>query len=532
MPTNNTSSPGPAVLLILDGWGHREARDNNAIALAETPVWDDLLSRYPHTLIHTSGLKVGLPEGQMGNSEVGHMNLGAGRIVYQSLTRINKAISDGAFYSNPVLTSAVDATLARDSTLHVIGLLSPGGIHSHEDQIAAMIELAERKGCKRIALHALLDGRDTPPRCAEASLQRFSEHFTASGSGRIATIVGRYFAMDRDQRWDRVEQAFNAICHGAAPHTATSATDALAAAYARGENDEFVEATAIRAPDAPAAAMQDGDVVVFMNFRADRARELTQAFTEPDFDGFERGAMPVLARFVSLTEYAKGLKAECAFAPESLHNGLGEYLAGLDKTQLRIAETEKYAHVTFFFSGGREQEYLGETRILVPSPDVATYDLKPEMSAFEVTDRLVEAIQARRFDTVICNFANGDMVGHTGILDAAIKAVEVLDACMGRIVSAVLEENGACLITADHGNVEQMCDPDSGQPMTSHTNGPVPLVCVSHRNLELAADGSLCDVAPTLLDLMQLPLPAEMTGHSLIRATDSMPGQPPASGNG
>jgi 2,3-bisphosphoglycerate-independent phosphoglycerate mutase len=333
--------------------------------------------------------------------------------------------------------------------------------------------------------------------------------------------------MDRDKRWDRVEQAFQAICHGNARFAAESAAQALAAAYTRGENDEFVQATVIRPTGSTAPGMQDGDVVVFMNFRADRARELTLAFTEPAFDGFERGKVPALASFVTLTEYAKGLKVQCAFGPESLDNGLGEYLSGLGKTQLRIAETEKYAHVTFFFSGGREQEYPGETRILVPSPKVATYDLQPEMSAYEVTDKLVEAIHARRFDAIICNFANGDMVGHTGVLEAAIKAVEVLDACLGRIVAAVLEERGICLITADHGNVEQMRDPESGQAMTSHTKGPVPLVCVSRKHIQLVDNGSLCDVAPTLLDLMQVPVPPEMTGHSLIAGTPA-----PTSGHG
>ena len=519
MPDHKPSSTGPAVLLILDGWGYREPADDNAISLAHTPVWDRLLTQYPHTLIHTSGMKVGLPEGQMGNSEVGHMNLGAGRVVYQSLTRINKAIADGEFFDNPVLAGAVDTVLQQQSTLHVVGLLSDGGIHSHEDQIAAMIELAERRGCRRIALHAILDGRDTPPRSAEASLQRFSRHFAESGSGRIASIVGRYFAMDRDKRWDRVAQAFNAICHDQAEHLAESASAGLAAAYARGENDEFVQATVIRAPDAGAQPMQDGDVVVFMNFRADRARELTLAFTAADFDGFDRGALPALGSFVTLTEYAKGLDVQVAFGPESLANGLGEYLAARGKTQLRIAETEKYAHVTFFFSGGREQEYKGETRILVPSPKVATYDLKPEMSAPEVTDKLVEAIHSRQFDAIICNYANGDMVGHTGVLEAAIKAVEVVDACLGRIVEATLAENGSCLITADHGNVEQMRDPESGQAMTAHTNGPVPLVCVGSGCDALADGGSLCDVAPTLLDLMHLPVPREMSGHSLLSPT-------------
>jgi 2,3-bisphosphoglycerate-independent phosphoglycerate mutase len=511
-----SKAPGPALLLILDGWGHREATDHNAIALAHTPVWDRLLLQYPHTLIHTSGMKVGLPEGQMGNSEVGHMNLGAGRVVYQSLTRINKSIADGDFFTNPALLGAVDATKANNSTLHIMGLLSDGGIHSHEDHIAAMIELAQRLGCRKILLHALLDGRDTPPRCAEVSLRRFTELFAAKGCGAIASVAGRFYGMDRDKRWDRVEKAFNAICHGQAEQRAATAVDALNAAYARDENDEFVAPTLICPNGRAPARMQDGDAVVFMNFRADRARELTLAFTDPAFKGFDRGALPKLSRFVTLTEYAEGLHVDVAFAPENLDNSLGEYLAGLGKTQLRIAETEKYAHVTFFFSGGREQEYKGETRILVPSPRVATYDLQPEMSAIEVTDKLVEAIHSGRFDAIICNYANGDMVGHTGVLGAAIKAVETLDACLGRITDAVLATNGSCLITADHGNVEQMLDPESGQAMTSHTTGPVPLVCVSNRHLKLRDGGSLCDVAPSLLALMQIPAPPEMTGHSLV----------------
>jgi 2,3-bisphosphoglycerate-independent phosphoglycerate mutase len=511
-----TNAKGPAVLLILDGWGHREASDHNAIALAQTPVWDQLLVTCPHTLIHTSGMKVGLPDGQMGNSEVGHMNLGAGRVVYQSLTRINKSIADGDFYDNPVLNEAVQQVLDHHSTLHIIGLLSDGGIHSHEDQIAAMIELAERKGCRRICLHALLDGRDTPPRIAAKSLQRFTAHFQKTGSGCITTICGRFYGMDRDQRWDRVEQAFNAICHGTAKYSAVSAVAGLQEAYARDENDEFVAPTLILPAGSAALPMQQHDAIVFMNFRADRARELTQVFIDSHFKGFEKGQVPELSRFVTLTEYARDLNVSVAFPPESLDNGLGEYLAGLGKTQLRIAETEKYAHVTFFFSGGREQEYPGETRILVPSPKVATYDLQPEMSAFEVTDKLVEAIRSGKFDAIICNYANGDMVGHTGILSAAIKAVEVLDQCLGRILDAVSEVQGSCLITADHGNVEQMLDPDSGQAMTSHTNGPVPLVCVSPEPWVLRDEGSLCDVAPTLLQLMHLDQPPQMSGHSLL----------------
>jgi 2,3-bisphosphoglycerate-independent phosphoglycerate mutase len=512
-----TSSTGPTLLLILDGWGHRDSTDHNAIALARTPVWSKLLTQRPHTLIHTSGMKVGLPEGQMGNSEVGHMNLGAGRVVYQSLTRINKSIRDGDFYDNPVLNAAVDQAVQHDSQLHLIGLVSDGGIHSHEDQIAAMIELAARKGCRKIRLHALLDGRDTPPRCAETSLKKFNAIFAANGSGYIASIGGRYFGMDRDKRWDRVQKAFDTICHGRAQYQARDAVSGLLAAYARDEGDEFVAPTTIVDGHGTATVMRDGDAVVYMNFRADRARELSQAFLDKDFSGFDRGAMPGLGNFSTLTEYSSALAAPHAYGPENLDNSLGEYVASLGRTQLRIAETEKYAHVTFFFSGGREAEYPGESRILVPSPKVDTYDLKPEMSAFEVTDKLVAAITNREYDVIICNFANGDMVGHTGMLDAAIKAVEVLDICLGRITDALLEVDGQCLITADHGNVEQMLDETSGQPLTSHTHGPVPLVYVGRKQLQLSAGGSLCDVAPTLLALMDLPQPAEMSGMSLIR---------------
>ncbi|MES2606355.1 MAG: 2,3-bisphosphoglycerate-independent phosphoglycerate mutase [Pseudomonadota bacterium] len=508
----------PTLLLILDGWGHRDATENNAIALANTPVWDRLLGRFPHTLIHTSGMKVGLPDGQMGNSEVGHMNLGAGRVVYQSLTRINKAIVDGDFFTNPALVGAIDKALQHGSALHVLGLLSDGGIHSHEDQIMAMLELALKKGCKKIYLHAMLDGRDTPPRCAEASLRRFSDWFAAKGCGRIASVGGRFFGMDRDKRWDRVEKAFNAMCHGRAEFTYATPLTALQAAYVRGENDEFVQPAVLRADNEPSAAMQDNDAVVFMNFRADRARQLTGVFIKTEFSGFDRGTLPKLSTFTSLTEYSSDLRTDCAFGPENLSNSLGEYLSTIGRTQLRIAETEKYAHVTFFFSGGREQEYPGETRILVPSPKVETYDLQPEMSAYEVTEKLVAAITHREYDAIICNFANGDMVGHTGSLPAAIKAVEVLDDCLGKITDALLAVGGQCLITADHGNVEQMLDEETGQAMTQHTNGPVPLVYVGPRSLKLANDGALSDVAPSLLTLMDLPQPKEMLGHSLVQS--------------
>lgn len=508
----------PTLLIILDGFGYREARENNAIAMATMPVWNRLLSEYPHTLIHTSGMKVGLPDGQMGNSEVGHMNLGAGRVVYQSLTRINKSIIDGDFFTNPALNSAIDASLRNNSALHVLGLLSDGGIHSHEDQILALLELAARKGCNQVYLHAMLDGRDTPPRSAQNSLEKFQQWFKQHPIGRIASIGGRFFGMDRDKRWERVSRAFDAMCHGKAAFQYSDAVSALHAAYERGENDEFVQCSVLATDNQTPVSMKDGDAIVFMNFRADRARQLTAAFIKDDFSGFNRGTVPKFATFVSLTEYAADLPTAVAYGAENLDNSLGEYLAKRGRTQLRIAETEKYAHVTFFFSGGREQEYTGEKRLLIPSPKVETYDLKPEMSAFEVTDKLVSAIRNREFDAMICNFANGDMVGHTGSLSAAIKAVEALDVCLGRITDALKEVGGQCLITADHGNVEQMLDEETGQPMTQHTNGPVPLVYVGPRQLTLKADGALCDVAPSLLELMDLTKPPEMSGQSLIQS--------------
>ncbi len=502
-----------ALLLILDGWGHRDATDSNAIFAAKSPTWDALWQDKPHTLIRTSGLAVGLPEGQMGNSEVGHMNLGAGRIVYQNLTRIDKDIADGSFVSNPVLTQAVDTSIQKDSALHVFGLLSPGGIHSHEDQIVAMLELALARGAKQVFFHAFLDGRDTPPRSALAPLLRVETLLTQSGCGRVASICGRFFAMDRDNRWDRVEPAYDLLTRGEAEFTLSNVETALAAAYARDEDDEFVKPTIV---GASAATVNDDDVIVFMNFRSDRARELTRAFIGADFDGFERKSLPALASFVTLTHYADDIVAPCAYPPETLVNVLGETLAAQGKTQLRIAETEKYAHVTFFFNGGREEPFSNEDRELIPSPDVKTYDLQPEMSAFEVTDKLVAAILSHKYDAIICNYANGDMVGHTGDFNAAVKAVEALDACLSRIVAAIEEANGELLITADHGNVEQMLDAETQQPLTSHTNGPVPLVYVGGSGKEFTSEGSLCDLAPTLLSLLDLTIPAQMTGKDLL----------------
>jgi len=462
-------------------------------------------------------MDVGLPDGQMGNSEVGHMNLGAGRIVYQDFTRITKDIADGGFYDNAALVAAVDKAIANDRALHLLGLLSPGGVHSHEDHFVAMIELAARKGAKKVYVHAFLDGRDMPPKSAQPSLEKIQAKLDQTGTGRIASLVGRYFAMDRDNRWDRVAAAYNLLTLGTAEFTSANPVDGLLAAYERDETDEFVKPTVIAAAGESAATINDGDSVVFMNFRADRARQLSRAFLQADFAGFARQKVPALADYVMLTQYAADIKTSCAYPPEDLVNVLGDYLAQNNKTQLRIAETEKYAHVTFFFSGGREEPFPGEQRILVQSPDVATYDLQPEMSAPEVTDKLVAAIGSGEFDVLICNYANGDMVGHTGKFDAAVKAVEALDGCLARLVAAVEANGGEMLITADHGNCEQMEDPDSGQPHTAHTTELVPLVYVGERALTLQAQGGrLSDIAPTILKLMGLPQPAEMSGKPLV----------------
>ncbi|HLT12952.1 MAG TPA: 2,3-bisphosphoglycerate-independent phosphoglycerate mutase [Marinobacter sp.] len=510
-----TATRKPTALIILDGWGHRDPAEDNAISNANTPYWDKLWQNQPKTLINTSGMFVGLPQGQMGNSEVGHMNLGAGRVVYQSLTRIDKDLADGLFQKNEALCTAIDKAVANNKAVHIMGLLSPGGVHSHEDHMLAAAELAAARGAKEVYIHAFLDGRDMPPRSARPSLEKAAAKMKSLGVGRVATIVGRYFAMDRDNRWDRVEAAYNAMTLGEAEFTCADPVTALDQAYERGENDEFVKATHIRKDGQPSGTINDGDSVLFMNFRADRAREMTRTFVEHDFDGFDRRNVPELADFVMLTEYAADIKTACAYPPEQLTNGLGEYISKQGKTQLRISETEKYAHVTFFFNGGMETPFEGEDRILVPSPRVATYDLQPEMSAPEVTDKLVEAIKSGKYDLIVCNYANGDMVGHTGKMDAAVKAAECLDKCVQRVVEALDEVGGEALITADHGNCEQMTDPSSGQVHTSHTIGPVPLVYTGHRNVTLKDGGSLCDIAPTLLALMGDEAPEEMTGHSL-----------------
>lgn len=504
----------PVLLLILDGFGYREDPDFNAVAQARKPNWDRLWREYPHTLIKTSALDVGLPHGQMGNSEVGHLNIGAGRVVYQDLTKIDLAIENGSFFKNPALLAAARTALAQDSALHIMGLLSPGGVHSHEAHIQAMLELAAGVGLKKVFLHAFLDGRDTPPRSAAQSLQALQDKCAQLGAGRIATLVGRFYVMDRDNRWERVQVAYDMLTQGTAPFAAADALQGLEAAYARGENDEFVQATVIGDP----APMRDGDVVVFMNFRADRAREITRALTDENFTGFTRTRFPRLGNFTTLSSYGDDFHLPCAYTADAIHNGLGEYLSNLGLKQLRIAETEKYAHVTYFMNGGRELPYPGEDRTLVPSPKVATYDLKPEMSAFEVTDKLEAAIRSGQYAAILCNYANGDMVGHSGVMAAAVKAVEALDTCIGRVVSTMLACGGEVLITADHGNAEQMLDRTTQQAHTAHTMNLVPFLYVGRRaTIAAAGTGALQDVAPTLLAMMGLPQPAEMTGKPLVR---------------
>lgn len=524
---STSSKKIPHVLMILDGFGHRNDKEDNAIAAAHTPNLDELYRTCPYGLISGSGEDVGLPEGQFGNSEVGHMNLGAGRVLFQDSTRISNEIKSHEFYKNPALVNAIEAAKKAGGNVHILGLLSDGGVHSHQNHIEAMCHSALVHGAKNVYVHAFLDGRDTPPKSADKYinrlrdyLQKLNNHY--EGHVQIASIIGRYFAMDRDKRWDRVKQAYELLTEGKAERMATRADGAIQAAYRARETDEFVTPTVVIEHGETPFTIDDNDAVIFMNFRADRARQLTQAFVLPDyeFSGFDRAKHPKLSAFVMLTKYSDELEnnpnTSIAYYPTELTNTLGEYLQNQHKTQLRIAETEKYAHVTFFFSGGREEEYDGEKRILVPSPDVATYDLKPEMSAFEVTQKLKEAIESGEYDVLIVNYANGDMVGHTGVFDAAVKAVEALDVCVGEIVAAVKSQNGHLLITADHGNCEQMQDYESGQVHTQHTTEHVPLIYVGNKDVQVKTGGKLCDVAPTILGLMDLPQPKEMTGQNLL----------------
>ncbi len=505
----------PVLLVVLDGWGHTEETRFNAIHAANTPNWDRLWQASPHTLIHCSGHDVGLPDEQMGNSEVGHMHLGAGRLVYQDYTRISKAIADGDFFDNAVFRDAFELAARTDRAVHLLGLLSPGGVHSHEAHTVALIELARRCGVRRLYVHAFLDGRDMPPKSAAPSLELIDRKCAEIGIGRLASLVGRYYAMDRNKSWDRVQQAYELIVDGVARYRAPTALAGLEAAYARGETDEFVLATAI---GEETVRVEDGDVVVFTNFRADRARQLTTALTSADFTQFPRARVPALGRYVAMTDYGEQFELPVAFPTVDLTKTFGEVIAARGLRQLRIAETEKYAHVTFFFNGGEEAPFPGEDRILVPSPKVATYDLAPEMSAVEVTDRLVAALESRQYDALICNYANADMVGHTGVIDATVRCIEALDACLGRLVDACRRTGTEMLVTADHGNAEQMrATPDvAAEPHTAHTSNLVPFVYLG-RPADMAASGALSDVAPTMLALMDLPQPTEMTGKPLVR---------------
>ncbi len=501
----------PVVLCILDGWGYREDIADNAIKQASTPTYDRMWREYPRAWLKTSGLAVGLPEGQMGNSEVGHMNLGGGRVVLQDLPRVDEAIATGTLEKNPELATFITKLQTSGGAAHLMGLLSPGGVHSHQDHIAALANILSANGIV-VHIHAFLDGRDTPPKSALEFVEKFEADLDAPSLAKIATVTGRYYAMDRDKRWDRVEQAYSAITAAHADNRADSATDAVNQAYGRQENDEFTKATII----GDYTGMKASDGLLMANFRADRAREILTALLDPAFDGFDRAVVPTFAATLGMVEYSTALSEfhPILFPSLDIKNSLGEVLAANSVPQLRIAETEKYAHVTFFFNGGIEPVFEGEDRILVPSPDVATYDLKPEMSAPEVTDKLVEAIKSGKYGAIIVNFANPDMVGHTGVMSAAIKAVETIDTCLARLEEAVTQAGAAMLVTADHGNVEMMMDHSTGQPHTAHTSLDVPVIIVNHQIT--LQDGSLSDVAPTMLNIMGLKQPTEMTGHSLL----------------
>ncbi len=498
-------------MMILDGWGISDSRDANAASLAETPQLDRLQNDYPTSQLGTSGLKVGLPVGPMGNSEVGHLNIGAGRVVYQDLTRIGRAIDDGSFFDNRQLVQLCRRLAASGGTLHLLGLLSDGGVHSHNSHLYALLRLARQIRVSEVCIHVILDGRDTPPRSGAGYLAELEKEIETVGIGRIATLTGRYWSMDRDQRWERVERGYRLMTNSVGRTAATSA-EAITAAYAADQGDEFVEPWVIDG----GADIEDGDGVIFFNFRADRAREITRAFNDEDFNGFPRDKRLSLEGYVCLTEYDETFGLPVAFTSEPLEQILGQVVSAAGLRQLRIAETEKYAHVTFFFNGGVEQPFAGEERVLIPSPkEVATYDLKPEMSAAELTDELLARIDSSDYALIIVNYANCDMVGHTGNLEAAIKAVETVDACVGQVVERVLKVGGSLLISADHGNCEQMCDAGGG-PHTAHTSNPVPLIFVDQQKKRSLQDGILADLAPTLLDLLELPVPTQMTGSSLL----------------
>jgi 2,3-bisphosphoglycerate-independent phosphoglycerate mutase len=507
----------PVVLIVLDGWGINTTKEGNAIASAKAPVYQGLLRDYTHTELQASGEAVGLPDGQMGNSEVGHLNLGAGRVVYQDSTRISKSIRDGDFFKNQVLVSAMASVAQKEGCLHLMGLLSDGGVHSRLDHIFAMFDMARLSGVNKVFFHAFLDGRDTPPSSAQAYIAQLEDYLGKIGIGKIASVSGRYYAMDRDKRWERVQKAYDALVMGDGIRK-YSAREAVQQSYEHGRTDEFMLPAVLFDPktNRPLATFNDGDTVIFCNFRSDRAREITRALVDPDFKGFERRKKPQVS-FVCLTAYDDTFALPVAFPPVRLTNILGQVLSGRGIRQLRIAETEKYAHVTFFFNGGEEQPFPLEDRVLVPSPrDVATYDKKPEMSAPELTEKLVKNILSQHYGFILANYANPDMVGHTGILQAAIKAVEALDECLGRVVRAASQAGAAVFITADHGNLEIMADPSTGQPHTAHTTDPVPFIVVGEK-VDLRAGGLLADVAPTVLDFLQIEKPEEMTGQSLVR---------------
>jgi 2,3-bisphosphoglycerate-independent phosphoglycerate mutase len=507
-------SKKPVMIMILDGFGLTDKVDGNAVKAAYKPNYDKLYNNYPHTSIEASGLSVGLPEGQMGNSEVGHLNIGSGRIIYQELTRITKEINEGGFFMNPALNGAIDKALKNNSSLHLLGLLSDGGVHSHISHVKALLKLAHDKGLKNVYVHPFMDGRDTPPSSGKSFIVELEDYMKELGTGKIATVTGRYYAMDRDKRWERVELAYNALVLGKG-ETSNSAVEAMEHSYHDNKTDEFVLPTIILEDGRPAAAIKDNDSVIFFNFRPDRAREITRAINDKIFDGFKRESLKL--NYVCMTQYDKTIEnVDIAYRPESYSNTLGEYVSSLGMNQLRIAETEKYAHVTFFFNGGVEAANKGEDRALIPSPKVATYDLKPEMSCYEVTEEVLKRVDSDVYDMIILNFANPDMVGHTGVFDAAKKAIEAVDVCIGKIVDRILEKDGTVFITADHGNAEQMIDYSTGEPMTAHTTDKVPFIYVSKVAKPLKDGGILADIAPTMLQVMKLQVPGEMTGKSLI----------------
>lgn len=506
----------PTVLMILDGYGLNERHEANAVYEAKTPVMDALMRDYPFVKGNASGLSVGLPDGQMGNSEVGHLNMGAGRIVYQDLTRITKAINDGDFFENEALLKACRNVRENNSALHLYGLVSDGGVHSHNTHIYGLLELAKRQGIGKVYVHCFLDGRDTPPMSGKSFVEELEEKMKETGVGKIASVMGRYYAMDRDNRWERVQKAYNALVKGEGLY-AESAADAVQASYNEGVTDEFVKPVVIQENGKPVGIIRDGDSVIFFNFRPDRAREITRTLCDDDFAGFDRGER-IRTTYVCFTEYDATIRhTEVAFKKEEIVHTLGEYLSEMGLKQARIAETEKYAHVTFFFNGGVEKPYPGEDRFLVDSPKVATYDMKPEMSAYEVCDKLTFAIKSGKYDVIIINFANPDMVGHTGVESAAVKAVEAVDVCVGRAVEALKEAGGQMFLCADHGNAEQLKDYATGAPFTAHTTNPVPFILInSDPAYSLREGGCLADIAPTLLEMMGIEKPAEMTGTSLL----------------